>query len=117
MPDCSSSLGEPIAPEDMIEPRGTRHEEQLEEREEGPDQGGQLADRDGDAADRVELIESAVADPHKHDQDEIGPHEPDHVLGAELPRSLDGARRRRERRAGACGSREGRHGPQVRGRG
>jgi hypothetical protein len=62
---------EPVRPEDLVEPRTARHQHELDEGDVGPIQGGELADRAEPAAERVELVQAAVMDPHPQDEDAI----------------------------------------------
>jgi hypothetical protein len=64
-------VGEAISSERGIQPRRSRHQEELDEREERPDQGGELSRCRRESGDRAELIEAAMADPHRQDQDDV----------------------------------------------
>ena len=94
--------GQAVHPEHLVEPRAARHQDELDEREVGPVQGGQLADRGELAAERGELVEAAVAEPHREDEATVADQEGDDLGAADRP----GPRQRdRARRAGSASSR------------
>src|SRR4026208_301305 len=47
-PDPAVGLGQAVAPDDVIQPRGARHEQELDQGEEGADERGELPDRGRD---------------------------------------------------------------------
>ena len=82
--------GEAIHAEHLVEPRAARHEDELEQGQVGTEQAGHLADRRQDATQRAQLIEAAVADPHREDEDRIAGQHPDDVAGRDRPDAREG---------------------------
>ena len=87
--------GEPVHAEDLVEPRASRHQDELDEREVRPEQGGQLADRRELAAERGQLVESAVTEPHGEDEHAVGDEHRDDLRGTHRPGAWQRDRARR----------------------
>ncbi len=92
---------EPVRPERLVQPRTAAHQDELDQGEVGPQEGGDLPGGGKRASGRPELLEPAVADPHQDDEDAVGDEQRRDIPAGDAPpaRQRDGTG---TRRAGGC---------------
>ena len=84
-PDPAVCGGDPVLPEDLVEPGAPGHQYQLAQDEVGAVQGADLAGGGEDAGRGAELVEAAVADPHADDQQADAAEDGVEVVGRNGP--------------------------------
>ena len=83
--DPAMGGGQPVDAQHLVEPGAARHEHQLDERQVGTEEAGDLAETGEDAAGRADLVQAAVADPHGQDQDAKADQHGRHVQRSDRP--------------------------------
>ena len=88
--------GQAVHAEGLVEPGASRHEDQLDEREVGAQERGDLARRGEDGSGARQRRCAPVSNPHRDDERAVGHHEGDDVGGTNGPaprkRDADGSR-------------------------